>query len=61
MSDAGELAPLRDLGIRALVVVAKKREASFDAFGNSIPLESTFVRQDGTRASMVDAFFRYRP
>jgi hypothetical protein len=55
-----ELVPLRFLGVTSLVVTPE-RTGGFDAHGNEIPLVSKFVRKDGTRAALVDAFFRFQP
>jgi hypothetical protein len=61
VSKPSELVPLRDLGLASLVVTPERREGGFDAYGNQIPLVSSFVREDGTRAALVDAFFRFQP
>jgi hypothetical protein len=45
------------------MVVAERRAgaSSLDAHGNEVRLVSEFVRSDGSRGALVDAFLRFRP
>lgn len=58
-----ELASLDEVGVRSLDVLPARihGDAVFDPKGNRIPLVASFERADGSRARLVDAFFRYRP
>jgi hypothetical protein len=62
-SQPSELVTLEALGIRALIVAATRDEgaASWDRHGNQIPLVGQFVRTDGTRGIVADAYLRFQP
>lgn len=62
-SQPSELVTLESLGITALVVKATRDEgpASWDKHGNQIPLVGEFIRADGTRGTVVDAYLRFTP
>jgi hypothetical protein len=61
VSAPGELSALRDVGVRSLTVAAHKGVDSFDKHGNDLSLASDFVREDGTRGAVVDAYLRFKP
>ncbi len=59
VSQAAELSSLADLSIASLKLSAlKKSSDAVDAHGNLIPLLSSFVRNDGSRGQLVDAYFK---
>ncbi|MBI2895568.1 MAG: hypothetical protein HYY06_18570 [Deltaproteobacteria bacterium] len=62
-SQPSELRGLQEAGIRSLDLSPRAVEgaAALDVHGNTIPLQGTFERLDGTRSSLVDVFFRFRP
>lgn len=62
-SRPAELVRLEHAGIAAIELQAHRRsdEAARDAQGNSIPLVGAFVRVDGSRGLVVDAFLRFEP
>jgi len=62
-SAPAELAALSDLGIRALVVAATrvKESRSWDVDGNQIPLLGSFIRTDGSKGMLADAYLRFEP
>ncbi len=62
-SQPSELVKLSDLGIKALIVAATRDEgaASWDRHGNQLPLVGEFVRTDGTRGMVADAYLRFQP
>ena len=62
-STGSELVPLRDAGVRALELHATRDDgpSSWDSHGNSTPLVSRFVRDDGQRGMLVDAYLRFQP
>jgi hypothetical protein len=57
-----ELSTLTDAGVRSLELGARRVDglSAMDANGNRISLVSAFVRTDGTRAALVDAFLRFQ-
>ena len=63
VSQPGELHTLEELSIRALSLGATRHDgaASWDVNGNQIPLVSSFVRADGTKGLLVDAYMRFKP
>jgi hypothetical protein len=62
VSTPNELSSLREVGVKRLLVGAIKADevSSWDKHGNNIPLVSGFVRNDGSRGLMVDAWLRYK-
>jgi hypothetical protein len=62
-SQAGELRGLPEAGVRSLDLDPRTIQgaAALDAHGNRIPLHGSFERLDGSRSSLVDVFFRFRP
>lgn len=62
-SQAHELRRLGEAGVRSLDLSPQVIDgaAALDEHGNRIPLRGSFERFDGSRSSLVDVFFRFRP
>jgi hypothetical protein len=63
VSTPRELSTLGEAGVRSLELSAVRNDgpSSWDKNGNTMPLVSRFVRDDGTLGMFVDAYFRFKP
>jgi hypothetical protein len=63
VSQANELRTLGEAGVKAIALAAKRNDGvtSWDSHGNQIPLVGQFIKTDGTRGVVADAYVRFQP
>ena len=62
-SSPNELFALPDVGVRAMLLSPQRYDgvSSWDKHGNQMPLIGQFMKNDGTRGLVADAYVRFQP